>query len=169
MKLRSILHQVDKDMSGGGDPFEAVGADVRRLSGFRHVATTPSGGSFDIDEPVGFGGTGKAPDPAQYLLAALGASLSVTLTAHAAMRELAIDRVEVSVTGRIHGPSFFRPRSEGNAGILDLVVVLELTTSLSQSVLDELLEEVVLASPVYQCIKPAPRVIVKADQGAAHG
>ena len=165
LTLRSILEQADHALSGEAGPFEAVGAEVTRISVFSHVATTASGHRFDIDEPAGFGGTGKAPDPAQYLLAALGASLSVTLTAHAAMRDLVIDAIHVAVTGRIHGPSFFRPRSEEQPGILDVTVVLDLTTSLPQAVLDALVEDAVAASPVHQSLKPTPRLVVRAHGG----
>jgi len=156
--LAKLLVDMSAQMAIGPDALEAVSARVVRLTRFSHTATTPRGLTIDIDEPVGFGGTGQAPDPAEYLLAALGASLSVTLTAHAAMRGLAIDHIEITTNARIHAPSFFKPRSGKRPGLLDIDVVVILTSSMTNPQARGVLAEAVRASPVLRSLKRRPRV-----------
>jgi pyruvate dehydrogenase E2 component (dihydrolipoamide acetyltransferase) len=156
--LATLLADVSAQMATGPDALEAVSVRVLRSARFSHTATTPRGLTLDIDEPVGFGGTGQAPDPAEYLLAALGASLSVTLTAHAAMRGLAIDHVEIATCAHIHAPSFFNPRSGKRPGLLDIDVVVILTSPMTKAQARGVLAEAVRASPVLRSLKRRPKV-----------
>jgi putative redox protein len=55
------------------------------------------------DEPEAIGGTGAGPAPFQMLSAALGACTSMTLRMYAERKELALRRVEVSVSHERHG------------------------------------------------------------------
>jgi uncharacterized OsmC-like protein len=55
------------------------------------------------DEPVSAGGTGAAPDPYDYLMAALGSCTSMTIGLHARRRNFPLEKITVSLThSRIH-------------------------------------------------------------------
>ncbi|CAN5223450.1 OsmC family protein [soil metagenome] len=56
-----------------------------------------------VDEPVAVGGTGAAPGPYEYLLAALGACTSMTVGLYARTRKWPLQDIEVSLRHqRIH-------------------------------------------------------------------
>jgi uncharacterized OsmC-like protein len=156
--LASILANIASEFDSPAAQPEQVSVHVQRLGRFTHLASTQHGLEFKLDEPVGFGGTGESADPAEQLLAALCASLSVTMTAHAAMRGLVISDLQIAAGGAIDGPSFFNPFSAGRPGILDIHLQLELTSPMTQSEADSLLDIAVQACPVLQTLVHKPEI-----------
>ncbi len=57
--------------------------------------------SFAIDEPESLGGSDIAPNPVEYVLAALGACQEIVYAAYAAVQGLKLDAVRVDVKGPI--------------------------------------------------------------------
>ena len=58
---------------------------------------------FQADEPISFGGTDIAPDPHDYLMAALGACISMMTGLHARKMKWPLEKIEVSLRhSRIH-------------------------------------------------------------------
>jgi pyruvate dehydrogenase E2 component (dihydrolipoamide acetyltransferase) len=131
---------------------------VKRRERFTNVVTTATGLSIEMDEPADFGGTGQRPDPAEYLLGAVGSSLSVTLTAHAALRSLAIHSVEIALAADLDGRSFFAPRTWPRAGLLNMQIDITLTSNLNEARARALMAEVLRASPVFRSLKRRPKV-----------
>lgn len=164
MGLRSILTGFADALLATSDPTETVAVAVVRRDGFQNHATTPAGLPIPFDEPAHFGGRGEAPDPAQYLLAAIGASLSVTLTAHAAMRGLVIDDVAVSLDAVIDGRAFFHPGSGAPAGLLDIKATLVVRSPATEADFRALLVEVLLATPVLRTLKQAPAITLRYNE-----
>lgn len=158
MNLRSTLLGFADTLLAADDPTEGVSVEVVREHGFQNAAVTPTGQRILIDEPVHFGGSGAAPDPAQYLLAAIGASLSVTLSAHAAMRSIVIDGITMSLSATIDGRAFFHPGGAGDAGLLEMTATLRVTSPEDEATFRALLADVLLATPVLQSLKHAPRI-----------
>jgi uncharacterized OsmC-like protein len=114
-----------------------------------------------LDEPVNFGGRGESPDPAEYLLAAAGASLSVTLTAHAALRGVELERVHVALRGEIDARPFFRPEARvGLPGVLNVEITLTVSTPAPRAAFREVLKMALAAAPVLRSLKRMPRVRV---------
>jgi pyruvate dehydrogenase E2 component (dihydrolipoamide acetyltransferase) len=164
--LHALLSGMAADMQTDAAAYEPVAARVLRCGRFTHQATTPRGLTLGIDERVGFGGTGQSPDPAELLLAAVGASLSVTLTAHAALRQQRIDHVDVALNGRLHGPSFFTPRLAFQPGLRDVEILIAVTSPLPRAEVRALLAEAVLASPVLRSLKRRPSVRLEYTRSA---
>lgn len=80
-----------------------------------------------VDEPVAFGGEDSAANPAEVLLAALGASLSVTLRCHAALLGIKVRRIEVDLQGDLDIRGFFDADPTVRSGFqgLNLIVTIE--------------------------------------------
>lgn len=165
MDLRTTLQGFADALLATDDPTEAVSVSVRRVAGFQNEATTPDGSRVLIDEPAHFGGRGEAPDPAQYLLAAIGASLSVTLTAHAALRGARIDEVRCGLRAVIDGQAFFHPGS-GSPGLLDMTIDLKVRSADGEEAVRALLEDALLATPVIQTLARPPRINLNYEAAA---
>lgn len=159
VRLRSILDDARGEFLDGPGGREGVTASVTRRGGFQNDGASGSGHALLIDEPVSFGGRGEAPDPAELLLMAAGASLSVTLTAHAALRGLALDAVDVRLSADIDGAAFFLP-GEGEAGLLDIAIDLTVRAPIDRDVFDALLAEVMMVVPVIRTFNRAPALSV---------
>lgn len=164
MSLRATLTGFADALLATADPTEAVSVEVVRRDGFQNEAVTPSGMRILLDEPAHFGGRGEAPDPAQYLLAAIGASLSVTLTAHAAMRGFGIDSIAVSLSASIDGRAFFHPGDGAPAGLLDLAVTLAVRSPEPEAAFRALFAKVLLATPVLQSLRDAPAIMLRYNE-----
>src|SRR5438309_229580 len=86
---------------------------------------------FRADEPANMGGTGAAPDPYDYLMAALGACTSMTVGFFARRKKYSLEKITVSLRhSRIHAKDCEECMTK--EGMLDRIDVdLELTGSLS--------------------------------------
>lgn len=139
-------------------PVEHVAAQVRRRGGFTNEGMAASGHRVILDEPVEFGGGGAAPDPAEAMLIAIGASLSVTLTVHAALAGIVLDEVEVALSGALDPARFFRPSSAAGGGIYDLKLSVGLAAREGEAALAAILNRAVQACPVLRSIDARPAI-----------
>ena len=163
-ELTNILSGFAREITTRDNPRERVAVEVTRRSGFQNSARSTGGLEILLDEPVAFGGRGEAFDPAEYLLAAAGASLAVTLTAHAALRGLRLDEVRVVLSGDIDGRLFFHPEGEGSAGLLETVVDLSVKGPMSRSTFSALLRDAWRVAPVIRSLNKLPRLRVKFER-----
>jgi len=75
---------------------------VIRSSGFR-TEVTASGHTFVADEPLSVGGTNTGPTPYDYLLAALGSCMVMTLRMYADRKKWPLESATVALrSGRSH-------------------------------------------------------------------
>jgi uncharacterized OsmC-like protein len=65
-----------------------------------------------VDEPERVGGTDTGPQPTDLLLSAVASCFVLSLAYAAAKRDVAIERIDVDVTGRYEGPRFASIRIE---------------------------------------------------------
>lgn len=152
--LRTFAEQAAKQDS----PRARVSVEVTREAPFRNVARTPAGLATTLDEPEDFGGLGELPDPAEQLLAAVAASLSVTFTAHAALLGVPVEHVHVSATGEIDAYKFFHPDSAGAAGLLDTRLTLTVKSSARRVEVRRVLRAALRAAPVLRSLKRLPGI-----------
>ncbi len=90
-----------------------------KASGFLQEVTVGKY-TFQVDEPPDAGGTGSAPDPYDYLLAALGACTSMTVGWAARRQKIPLEEVSVSLRhSRIHAEDC--AECETKAGMLDRI------------------------------------------------
>lgn len=84
------------------EPMEGV---VTQIDGFRCTARF---GELEmgVDEPVIFGGTGTAPNPAEVALAGLGASIQVTLLCYAGYLDIDVGDLQVKLSGALDARGF---------------------------------------------------------------
>jgi pyruvate dehydrogenase E2 component (dihydrolipoamide acetyltransferase) len=75
-----------------------------------------------VDEPKSFGGDDSAANPAEILLAAVGASVSVTLRCHAALLDIAVGRIAVDLAGELDIRGFFDADPSVRAGFQDIKI-----------------------------------------------
>jgi putative redox protein len=107
---------------------------------------------FYVDEPADLGGTESAPDPYDYLLAALGACTSMTIGLYARKKQIPLEAVTVSLThSRIHAEDC--ADCETKNGLLDRIEVqVQLTGSLSDEEHAKLME-IAGKCPVHRTLK----------------
>src|SRR5471032_2758640 len=88
--------------TGSGNPPVAHVIVRGSASGFLQEVTAGKY-TLRVDEPVSAGGTEAAPDPYDYLLAALGACTSMTVGYYARRQKIPLENVTVSLRhSRIH-------------------------------------------------------------------
>ena len=108
--------------------------------------------TFQIDEPTSVGGTESAPDPYDYLLAALGACTSMTVGWYARRNKIPLEKVIVRLNhSRIHARDC--EACETKAGMLDRIDLdVQLTGPITPEQHTKLLE-VAAKCPVHRTLK----------------
>jgi uncharacterized OsmC-like protein len=119
--------------------------------------------TFNVDEPLGVGGTEAAPDPYDYLLAALGACTSMTVGWYARRQKIPLENVTVSLRhSRIHARDCADCLTK--AGMLDRI---ELDVQLTGAITPEQhakLMEVAAKCPVHRTLKSEIDIRLQAAQ-----
>ena len=107
---------------------------------------------FSVDEPASIGGTDSAPDPYDYLLAALGACTSMTVGLYARKKQIPLEGVTVSLShARIHAEDC--ADCETKEGLLDRIDInIQLTGPLSEEQHARLME-IAGKCPVHRTLK----------------
>jgi pyruvate dehydrogenase E2 component (dihydrolipoamide acetyltransferase) len=167
-ELRSKLIAYQSRGVTSGHHLEGVSVAVWRGHVFRNEVLSPSGKRFATDEPIDFGGGGTAPDPAELLLAALGASLSVSITARAALSGLEIATLHIELIAQVDTRSFFDPNSDAPVGLVGVKGHVTLTAPAGLSATDRLMEESIEGCPVLRslALRPVITYTIRSDTGA---
>jgi uncharacterized OsmC-like protein len=107
---------------------------------------------FQADEPRNVGGTESAPDPYDYLLAALGACTSMTVGWYARQKKIPLQEITVSLRHlRIHARDC--QECETKTGMLDRIDLdVQLTGALSPDQHAKLME-IARKCPVHRTLK----------------
>jgi putative redox protein len=123
---------------------------------------------FHVDEPINIGGTASAPDPYDYLLAALGACTSMTVGLYARHKKIPLENITVSLRHyRIHAEDC--ENCETKVGMLDRIDLdLEFTGNLTAEQRAKLVE-IAGKCPVHRTLTSEidirTRQVTSADQG----
>ncbi|MBA2435086.1 MAG: OsmC family protein [Chthoniobacterales bacterium] len=107
--------------------------------------------TFQVDEPISAGGTESAPDPYDYLLAALGSCTSMTVGWYARRQKIPLESITVRLRhSRIHARD---ETCETKAGMLDRIDLdLQLTGPITTEQHAKLME-VAAKCPVHRTLK----------------
>ena len=105
-----------------------------------------------IDEPELLAGGNSAPNPVEYLLAALGSCLAVGYAASAAARDIELRSLEIELSGTID-LQVFLGLAEGHAGYERLEATARVESDADDAALQALHEHVVKTSPVGNTIE----------------
>ena len=131
-------------------------ATVRWLGGYRTEADLAGAVVLRGDEPTDLAGTGTGPSPEDMLLTAVGQCLVVGLAGSASARGIAIDVLEVEVSGAVNLTAAYgvEPGSPGFDRI-DIVVTLE--SGAPRDELEQLLARALELAPIPNTVqRPVP-------------
>jgi uncharacterized OsmC-like protein len=104
------------------------------------------------DEPQLLAGGNSAPNPVEYLLAALGSCLAVGYAASAAARDIELRSLEIELSGTID-LQVFLGLAEGHAGYERIAATARVDSDADDAALQALHEHVVRTSPVGNTIE----------------
>jgi uncharacterized OsmC-like protein len=114
-----------------------------------------------VDEPTSFGGTDSAANPAELLLAGLGASLSVTLRCHAALLGLNVGRIRVELEGDLDIRGFFDADPAVRSGFAELRLHVHIESDASPEALARLIAAAERGCPVLDTCRVATPISIE--------
>lgn len=162
MTLRETMRQQQATARGGRqdkcrEPIAGVtvqSGGMRAEGRFgRHVVV--------VDEPIGFGGEDSAANPAEVLLAALGASLSVTLRCHAALLGISVGRIQVELAGDLDIRGFFDADPAVRSGFQSLTLKLAIDSDATPDQLARLLAAADRGCPILDVCRGATPISIE--------
>ena len=126
----------------------------------RHEATFKLG----ADEPPLLLGTGKAPNPVEYLLTALAACVTTSLVYHAAAKGIKLNSVESKLEGDIDLQGFLGLSDEIRNGFQEIRMNFKIDADVSPEQLEELVQLGPTYSPVFDSITKGVPVKVQLEK-----
>ncbi|ABW01427.1 OsmC family protein [Caldivirga maquilingensis] len=145
--LRRIVDEISRNPSMVKQTSTWV-ARTRWLGGFR-VKAYVRNFTVEFDEPDSLGGSGKAPKPTEYILAALGACLTIGFILNATKRGVRVNDLEIALEGDLNNVLVFLGLSnEGHPGYREIRVKAYINTDAPENIVKELWEYTVKTSPV---------------------
>jgi putative redox protein len=113
-----------------------------------------------IDEPEVFGGTGSAPNPAEVALAALGASMEVTLRCYAEAQGVPVKSISVALKGALDSRGFFGTDPSIRPGFGPISATVTVESSAPAEQIEALLKQVNQCCPVLDVFRSPQTVNV---------
>ncbi|WP_034885864.1 OsmC family protein [Ensifer aridi] len=129
---------------------------LRSESQFGHLTLT-------IDEPVNWGGTGTAPNPAEAMLAALGASIEVTIRCYADFLGIQVKSIGVELTAEMNSQGFFGLDASVRAGFPVISATVKIASDAEPEAISKLLEIMGRCCPVLDNIRHPTEVVLSLD------
>ena len=118
---------------------------------------------LDADEPPLLLGTGKGPNPVEYLLTALAACVTTSLVYHAAAKGIALNSVESRLEGDIDLRGFLGISKDVRKGYQGIRMYFKIDADVPQEDLQELVKLGPSYSPVFDSITKGVPVTVELD------
>ena len=113
--------------------------------------------TLDVDEPESLGGRDTAPNPVEYILAALGSCQEITYRLYADALGISVHGVTVKLTGNIDLRGFFNVDPNVRPGYQDIVADVTIDSPASEQDLARLKETVDRHCPVLDILaNPTP-------------
>lgn len=118
--------------------------------------------SFELyaDEPPALGGTDEGANPVEHLLNALGACVTTSMVAHAAVRGIEIEELESEIEGDIDLQGFLGLDESVPKGYKDIRVKFRVKTDPRNI---EKLKELAMFSPVYRTVTDGANVDIQIE------
>jgi uncharacterized OsmC-like protein len=115
--------------------------------GFRSEATIREFDPFTSDEPDSLGGTNIGPNPVEPVLAAFGNCLAIGYAANATVADIKINSPRIKLEGELDLHVFLGLK-EGNAGLENITVKVDIDSDASETDLQALHVKVSSTSPL---------------------
>lgn len=115
---------------------------------------------MDADQPIFLAGKNTAPNAVEYVLHALTSCLNTTIVAHASVRGIVLDELEISAEGDMDARGFFGISDKVNKGYNRIRVNISVKTDADA----DTIETLAMYSPVYEMVSravPVEMTIVK--------
>lgn len=119
---------------------------------------------LDADEPPLLLGTGKGPNPVEYLLTALAACVTTALVYHAAAKGIVLNSVESRLEGDIDLRGFLGISPEVRKGYQEIRMFFKIDADVPREQLEELVQLGPTYSPVFDSITKGVPVRVELDK-----
>ena len=119
---------------------------------------------LDADEPPLLLGTGKGPNPVEYLLTALAACVTTSLVYHAAAKGIVLNSVESRLEGDIDLRGFLGISPEVRKGYQEIRIFFKIDADVPQHQLEELVQLGPTYSPVFDSVTKGVPVRVELDK-----
>jgi uncharacterized OsmC-like protein len=145
---------------------EPMSGVTRQVQGLKSEATFGEL-KMVIDEPVVFGGTGSAPNPAEAALAALGASMEVTLRCWAEYLKIPVASISVALSGALDSRGFFDTDPSVRSGFGPISARITVDSPAPATDLERLLAQVQKCCPVLDLFRGPTQVNVSLDRISA--
>lgn len=126
----------------------------------RHDATF----TLAADEPPLLLGTGKGPNPVEYLLTALAGCVTTSLVYHAAAKGIVIKSVESRLEGDIDLQGFLGLSQDVRKGFQEIRMVFKIDADVPAEQLEELVQLGPTYSPVFDSITKGVPVSVSLER-----
>ncbi|MBP1888329.1 OsmC family protein [Sinorhizobium mexicanum] len=152
-----------RDASANPDEcLETMSGTTRQVGGLRSESLF-SGLPLTIDEPVSFGGTGKAPNPAEVMLAALGASIEVTMRCYADYFGIVVESIGVELTAELNTQGFFGTSPAVRSGFRSISARVKIVSEEEPHVISKLIEIANRFCPVLDNVRHPTEVTLTLD------
>lgn len=145
---------------------EPMSGVTRQVEGLKSEGTF-GGLKIVIDEPVVFGGTGSAPNPAEVALAALGASMEVTLRCYAEALGVPVQSISVALSGALDARGFFGTDPSVRPGFGPISATVTVESSASPEQVQALIKQVNQCCPVLDVFRSPQTVNVSLNHVAS--
>ena len=164
MSLKKSIFEYLRRIKTGDDEVinEYMEGNLKRVQGLKHEVTFGKH-TVVVDEPLNFGGTDMAANPAEVALAGVAASVSVTLQVLALMDNISIDDVRISISGTLDSRGFFDLDPKIRAGFQGLDIKIEIESSASHEVIQALIRKVERSCPVLDTVRNPTPIRITAD------
>jgi uncharacterized OsmC-like protein len=126
----------------------------------RHEATF----KLDADEPPLLLGTGKGPNPVEYLLTALAACVTTSLVYHAAAKGIMLKSVESRLEGDIDLQGFLGISKDVRKGYQEIRIYFKIDADVPEEQLEELVKLGPTYSPVFDSVTKGVPVSVQLEK-----
>lgn len=111
------------------------------------------GFKISMDEPESMGGTNKAMNPVELLLAALGGCLSITLSAFSKAAHVNIQECRIDVSGDLDPDGFLGINSDVRIGLSQIRYNVEVVSNSPEKNINKLMQMVEEKCPVSDTLK----------------
>lgn len=132
---------------------------ISGAGGERHARMRPF--VLESDLPALFLGGDRGMDPLEFLLAAIGASLTTTLVWHASILGIHLDAVDVRAEGDIDLAGCLGDGDRGRTGYRQIRVTVRMEADAADAALNDLLSRAARLSPVINTIADSARIVIK--------
>lgn len=165
-KFKTVFGQTQSALASEAARPEAVFQAQSRLGEGLDSTVAVRQFAVRVDEPHTLGGEDTAPNPVEYLLAALGACQEITYRLYADALGIPLDGVSVKVTGAIDLRGFFNVDATVRPGFSAIDAEVTLDSPAPESELARLKEIVDAHCPVLDILRNPTPITLSLQRGA---